>query len=92
MHQGPIVVAIHAEPRMKDADVGIITRAGATTGDDRSQQPVRLAGKKKVAFHIAIEKDTFFEAQQAIGRTPSKMPIIDMPFAFDPSVEAGPSR
>ena len=29
--------------------------------------------------------------KQAIGRNPSKMPIIDMPFSFDPFVEVGPS-
>ena len=38
------------------------------------------------------EKDTCFEAKHAIGRNPGKLSIIDMPSAFDPSVEVGPSR
>ena len=92
MHQGPTVTAIHAEPRMKDVDVGNVTHASVTTGDDGPWQLVRLNGKKKVAFDIAIEKYTFFEAKQEIRRNPSKMPIIDMPFTFDPSVEVGPSQ
>ena len=33
-HQGPIVAEIHAEHRIKDVDVEIVTHAGATTGDD----------------------------------------------------------
>ena len=37
-------------------------------------------------------KDTFFEAKHAIGRNPSRLPIIDMPSVFDPSIEVGPSR
>ena len=76
---------------MKDADVGIVTRASTTTGDDEPRQHVRLASKKKVGFDIATDFFSFFEAKQAIGRNLGKMPIIDMPFAFDASVEAGPS-
>ena len=30
--------------------------------------------------------------KQAIGRNLGKIPIIEMPFSFDPSVEAGPSQ
>ena len=52
---------------MKDVDVGIITRVGATTRDDGLQLQVQLVGKKKVAFDIATEKDTFFDAKNAIG-------------------------
>ena len=44
-----------------------------------------------MAFDIEMEKDTFFEAKQAIGINPGKLPIIDMPSTFDPSVEVGPS-
>ena len=44
-----------------------------------------------MAFDIATNKDTFFDAKNVIRRNPSKLPIIDMPFAFDPSVEVGPS-
>ena len=39
-----------------------------------------------------IEKYTFFGAKNAIGRNPGKLPIVDMPFAFDPFVETRPSR
>ena len=51
----------------------------------------QFTGKKKVAFDIVIEKDTCFEAKHAIGRNSGKLPVIKMSFAFDPSVEAGPS-
>ena len=44
-----------------------------------------------MAFDIATEKDTLFGAKNAIKINTGKLPIIDMPFAFDPSVEAGPS-
>ena len=76
---------------MKDVDVGIVTHAAVTTGDDGPWKQVWLAGKKKVAFDVVTEKDTFFEAKQAIKRNPSKLPIIDMPSTFDPSMEVGPS-
>ena len=77
---------------MKDVDIGIVTRAGATTGDDGPRLQVRLAGNKKVALDIMTEKYTLFDAKNAIERTPGKLPVVDMPFAFDSSVEAGPSR
>ena len=85
-------MTISAEPRMKDVDVKIVTRASPTTGDDGPRKQFQLAGKKKVAFDVATEKDTFFEEKQAIGRNLGKLPIVDMPSAFDPSVEVGPSR
>ena len=91
LHQGSTVAAIHVEPRMKDADVGIVTRASMKIGDEGPWQPSWIAGKKKDAFDIATKKDTFFEAKKAIGRNLGKIPIIDMPFAFDPSIEEGPS-
>ena len=74
---------------MKDVGVGIVTRTGATTGDDGPWIQVRLVGKKKVTFDIAIEKYTFFDGKNEIRRNPGKIPIVDMPFAFDPSVEVG---
>ena len=77
---------------MKDVDIGVVTRVGVTTGEDGSRQQVRFTGKKKVAFDIATEKDTFFEAKHAIKRNLVKLPVIAMPSAFDPSVEVGPSR
>ena len=91
LHQGLTVAAIHAEPMMKDVDVGIVTRDGVTTGDDGPWLQVLLAGKKQVTFDIAPEKDTFFDAKNKIGRNPGKLPIVDMPFAFYPSIEGGPS-
>ena len=77
---------------MKDVDVGIVTCNGATIGDDGTRLQVRLAGKKKVTFDIATKKYNFFDAKNEIRRNLGKLPIVDMPFAFDPSVEAGPSR
>ena len=71
--------------------MGVVTRVGATTGENGPRQQVRFAGKKKVAFDIATEKDTFFEAKQAIERNTGQLPIVEMSFAFDPSVEVGPS-
>ena len=38
-----------------------------------------------------IGKDTFFDAKNAIGRNLGKLPVVDMPFAFDSFVEVGPS-
>ena len=75
---------------MKDVDVGIITHA--TIGDDGPWLQVWLIGKKKVAFDIVIEKDTFFDTKDVIGRNSGKLPIIDMPSAFDPFAETGPLR
>ena len=77
---------------MKDVNVGIVTRVGATTGDNGPWLQFWLAGKKKVTFYIATEKDTVFNAKNWIGINPGKLPIVDMPFAFDPSAKAGPSR
>ena len=77
---------------MKDVDVGIVTHTGTTTGDDAQQKQVQLARKKKVAFDIVTEKDTFFGEKHAIRRNPGKLPIIDMPFSFDSSVQVGPSQ
>ena len=77
---------------MKDVDVGIVTHTDATTRDNGPHQKVHLTGKNKVAFDIATEKDTLFGEKNAIGRNPGKLPIIDMPSTFDPSIEEGPSR
>ena len=77
---------------MKDVKVGIVSHDGTTTGDDGPQLQVQITGKKKVAFDIATKKDTFFDTKNVIGRNLGKLPIIDMPSAFDPSVEAGPSQ
>ena len=76
---------------MKDVDIGLVTLASATTGEDGPLQQVWLTGKKKVAFDIAMEKDTFFEAKHAIKRNLGKLSIIAMSYAFDPSIKAGPS-
>ena len=39
-----------------------------------------------------IEKDTFFDVKNEIGINRGKLPIVDMPFSFNPSVEGGPSQ
>ena len=82
LNQGLIVVMIQAKPRMKNVDVGVFTHDSVTTGEYGTWQQVRLTGKKKLAFDIAMEKDTFFEAKHAIGRNPGKLQIIEMPFYF----------
>ena len=82
---------ILAEPRAQDVDIVVITHARAMTGEDGPRQQVRFARKKKVAFDIAIEKDTFFEDKHTIGRNLSNSPVIEMPSAFDPSVQVVPS-
>ena len=51
-----------------------------------------MDGKKKALFDIASKKETFFGARDAIGRNLGKSPVYEMPFAFDSSLEAGPSR
>ena len=51
-----------------------------------------MDGKKKVQFDIVTERDTYFEAREAIGRNPGKTPIFGMPSTFDSSLEAGPSQ
>ena len=85
-----MVATIQDEPGTKDLDVGVVTRAGATTGEDGSCQQVQFARKKKVEFDIVMEKDTFFEAKHAIERNSGKLPVIAIPSTFDPSIEAGP--
>ena len=92
LNQGLAVATIQVEPRMEDVNVVIVTHVGATIRDDGPRQQVWLTGKKKVAFDIMTKKDTFFGAKHAIGRNTGKLPIIDMPFAFDPSVEARSSQ
>ena len=74
---------------MKDVDVGIVTHTGVTTGDDGPWLQVCLACKKNITFDIVTEKYTFFDSKNEIRRNPGKLPIVDMPFAFDPCVEAG---
>ena len=39
-----------------------------------------------------MDKDTFFGEKHTLEINLGKLSIIDMPSAFDPSVEAGPSR
>ena len=72
---------------MKDVDVGIFTHVGATTRDDGPRLQVWLTGKKKVTFDITIDKDTFFDVKNEIGRNLGKLPIVYMPFVFNPSIE-----
>ena len=72
--------------------MGIVTCTGVTTRDDGPWIQVWITSNKKFAFDIAMEKDTFFDAKNEIGRNPGKLPIVDMPFAFNPSTEVGPSQ
>ena len=44
-----------------------------------------------MAFNIATQRDTLFGVKNAIERNLGKLPIVDMPFAFDLSVEVGTS-
>ena len=53
---------------------------------------VRLSGKKKIAFDIATKKETVFGARDAIERNLGKSPVYEMPFDFNSSLEARPSR
>ena len=50
-----------------------------------------MARKKKAPFDITTERDTFFEARDAIGRNPCKSHVYEIHPAFDFSLEAGPS-
>ena len=38
-----------------------------------------------------MKKSIFLGEKHAIERNLGKLPIIDMPFTFDPSIDAGPS-
>ena len=91
LNQGSKVATIQAKLWMKDVGVGIVTRTGATTGDDGPWLQVHFDGKNKVTFDIVIDKDTFFEAKHAIERNLGKSPVFEMSSAFDPSIEEGPS-
>ena len=53
---------------------------------------MRLSIKNKSHFDIVTERDTFFEAYEALGRNPGKTPIFGMPSDFDSSLEVGASR
>ena len=83
---------ILAEPRAQAIDVVVVTRACVTIREDGTHQQVRFVGKKKEAFDIAMEKETFFQSKHAIGRNPVKLPLVEMPSSFDPSIKEGPSR
>ena len=84
-NQGKMVATILTEPKTKDLDVSIVTRGGATNGENGTQTQVRLAVNKKVAFDIATEKETIFETRDVIRRNLGKSPVYEMPFAFDSS-------
>ena len=89
-NQGPMVAMILVEPKKKDVDVSIVTCRGEMTGDDEPFLQIQLEGKKKSSFKITTEKETFFEAREAIGRNLGKSPVYEMPYAFDSSLEVGP--
>ena len=60
-------------------------------GEDSPHPQTQLAGKKKVHLDIDTEKDTFFEAHDAIERNPGKLPIYEMPIVFYSNLVTGPS-
>ena len=62
------------------------------TREDGLRPQVQIAGKKKAQFDITIERETFFEAHEVLGRNPGKTPIFGMPYAFDSLLDVGPSR
>ena len=74
-----------------DVDIAIVTHAGATTGEDGPRPQIQLARQKKVLFDINAEKDTFFEARNAIGRNLGKLLAYEIPTTFDTTLVAGPS-
>ena len=90
-NQGPIVSTISANPRTQDVDVFVITRRGGTTREYSSIPQIWLAGKKKVKFDVNVKKDTFFEAWGEMRKNPGRLPIYEMPTAFDSTLEVGPS-
>ena len=55
--------------------VGVITRGGATTGDDGPIPQIRLAAHKKVQFDVDADKDTLFDARDIMERDTGKFPI-----------------
>ena len=67
---------------MRAVNIGIVTHASEITSDDGMHQQVWPIGKKKLAFEIVTEKDTFFGTKHVIRRNPGKLPIFDMPLAF----------
>ena len=87
-----MVATISVEPRTQDVDVAVVTRKGATIGEDSLIPQVRLAGKKKVHFDVTIEKHTFFEPQDEMHKNSDKLLVYEIPTAFDSTLEARPSR
>ena len=67
---------------MQDVDVVVITRRGAKIGEYNLFPQIQLAGKKKVQFDVDAERDTFFEAHDAIRRDPGKLLVFDLPPIF----------
>ena len=81
---------VSVEPKTTDVDVAVVTRAGATMGEDGPRPQIWLDGQKKEPFDITTEKKTFVGAWDAIGRNLGKSPVYEMPYAFDSSLEVGP--
>ena len=77
---------------MQDTGVAITTRGGATTREDCLRPQIQLDGTKKVWFDIDAKKDTFFKAQDEMHKNSGKLPIYEIPTAFDSNLEVGPSR
>ena len=90
-NQGPTIAKISVEPRVWFVDVAIITHRGAMTIDDGPITQVQLVGKKRVQFDIDDERDTFFEAHDAIRRDPGKLSVYEMPPFSYSTLVVGPS-
>jgi hypothetical protein len=93
------VQLIYVEPRREDPRVDVITRGGATTGEDRMTQgritedsSIRKAAEKTQNFDVKKERQIFEEARQEFkvgeGSSSKTRPEIreyGMPQAFDQS-------
>ena len=79
------------QPRIQPADVGVITRGGATIGDDSPLPQIRLVARNKVKFDVNTEKITFLNVRDVIKMDTGKFPIHEIPPDFDSTLVEGPS-
>jgi len=71
----PQVQLIYVEPRGEDPKVGVITRGGVVTGEDRvtprkttEELGVWKSAEKTQVFDVKKEKQIFEEARKEFGR------------------------
>ena len=77
--------------RTQPVDVGIITRGGATMGDDKPIPNIRLAARKKVQFDVDADKENFFDARDILNNNMCNSPIYEIPPTFDSTAMSKPS-